>query len=226
MRTNLALLPAIGALAAAGCAANRAGVVGNLPPPLFHIPAARVTTPPAPVTATSHLPQQPRPLLPRRPSPSNWQPPTGISNQWKYIVIHHSGTSGGNAQRFDSYHRNVKGWDELGYHFVIGNGTDSGDGQVEVGSRWTKQKTGAHCKSPGNYYNEHGIGICLVGDFSRSGPTAAQMASLGRLVRFLAHACGIASQNIVTHRGVSGRTVCPGPKFPMDALRRSCFRAG
>ena len=29
----------------------------------------------------------------------------------------------------------AKGWDELGYHFVIGNGTDTRDGQVEVGSR-------------------------------------------------------------------------------------------
>ena len=27
----------------------------------------------------------------------------------------------------------AKGWDELGYDFVIGNGTDTGDGQIEVG---------------------------------------------------------------------------------------------
>jgi 5-methylcytosine-specific restriction endonuclease McrA len=36
---------------------------------------------------------------------------------------------------FDRSHRD-KGWDELGYHFVIGNGTSSGDGVVEVGTRW------------------------------------------------------------------------------------------
>ena len=39
----------------------------------------------------------------------------------------------------DHWHRD-RGFDELGYHFVIGNGTNSGDGQIEVGPRWTKQK--------------------------------------------------------------------------------------
>ena len=69
-----------------------------------------------------------------------------------------------------SAHRRDNQWDELGYHFVIGNGTHTGDGQVEVGSRWGKQKHGAHCKTPDNYYNDHGIGICLVGNFENSNP--------------------------------------------------------
>ena len=200
-------------------------MIGNLPPPLFHIPAAGSVRA-APATATTQPTSNPKPPVPRRLVPPNWQPGAGVNHRWKYVVIHHSATSGGNAQRFDRYHRHVNGWDELGYHFVIGNGTNSGDGEVEVGSRWIKQKTGAHCKTPGNYYNEHGIGICLVGDFRRSEPTEAQMASLQRLVRFLMQACGIAPQNVVTHGGVSGRTVCPGPNFSLDTLRRSLARPG
>src|SRR5574342_132619 len=51
-------------------------------------------------------------------------------NQWKYIVIHHSATEKGNAARFDEYHRKKRGWEYgLAYHFVIGNGTLSGDGE-------------------------------------------------------------------------------------------------
>src|SRR5205809_827024 len=73
-----------------------------------------------------------------------------------------AGSASGSAAEFDKYHRS-KGWDGLGYHFVIGNGTGSGDGQVEVGYRWKRQMVGAHA---GNAeYNQRGIGICLVGDF-------------------------------------------------------------
>ena len=94
-----------------------------------------------------------------------WVPPTP-SRRWTCIVIHHSGTEVGGARRFDRAHR-TRGWDELGYHFVVGNGSDTADGQVEVGPRWKAQKYGAHCRSPEDYYNEHGIGICLVGNFDQ-----------------------------------------------------------
>ena len=69
---------------------------------------------------------------------------TSNGRQWRYIVIHHSATAGGNAQQFDVAHRQVRGFDELGYHFVIDNGNGGPDGRVEVGSRWGKQKHGAH----------------------------------------------------------------------------------
>ena len=112
-----------------------------------------------------------------------------ISPRWTTVIIHHSATDGGGARSFDRYHRKSNGWDELGYHFVIGNGTDTPDGFVEVGSRWHKQKHGAHCKTRGNYYNEHGIGICLVGDFTKTRRTARQLASLKRLVGRLRVIC-------------------------------------
>jgi hypothetical protein len=136
------------------------------------------------------------------------------------VVVHHSATATGNARSFDRSHRD-KGWDELGYHFVIGNGTSSGDGVVEVGSRWQTQKHGAHCKTPDNYYNEHGIGICLVGDFTKSRPTQRQMASLRRLVAFLCDQCRIPDSRVTTHGLVTRKTQCPGRNFPIMSLRRS-----
>ena len=101
------------------------------------------------------------PTAPMTGVPVTWIPPVA-PRQWKWIVIHHSATTTGGAAEFDKMHK-AKGWDELGYDFVIGNGSDTGNGQIEVGPRWTKQKIGAHAKSSDNRFNEYGIGICLVG---------------------------------------------------------------
>lgn len=159
------------------------------------------------------------------PRPMETWYPAGrpISPRWNSIVIHHSATNVGSAGIFDRAHRD-KGWDELGYHFVIGNGTSSPDGAIEVGSRWNKQKTGAHCKTPSNYYNEHGIGICLVGDFTKSRPSRRQLVSLERLVRFLSYSCRIPPDRIVTHGAVTGRTECPGKLFDVGPLRRALLQ--
>jgi N-acetyl-anhydromuramyl-L-alanine amidase AmpD len=143
----------------------------------------------------------------------------GPERPWRYIVIHHSATPTGSADEFDRMHR-AKGWDELGYHFVIGNGTGSGNGEVEIGGRWTKQKHGAHAKIPGHpEYNDVGIGICLVGNFDVTRPTEAQMASLAKLVRFLMDRYGIPRAHIYGH-GQLKPTDCPGKNFNYDDLFR------
>ena len=71
----------------------------------------------------------------------------------------------------------------LAYHFVIGNGRSSGNGQIEIGSRWTRQINGGHVAS--DYLNNIAIGICLVGDLNRQVPTQAQLAALDELVTYL-----------------------------------------
>ena len=152
-----------------------------------------------------------------RPEPG-WMP-AAKSNRWECIVIHHSAGEVGGAERFDELHRGKK-WDELGYHFVIGNGSDTDDGEVEVGPRWTKQKHGAHCKTEDGYYNEHGIGICLVGNFDNHPPDERQMQSLTRLVRFLSAEFKIPPSAIHTHGGIPGKTACPGKYFDLEAFKR------
>lgn len=166
-------------------------------------------------------PVPPAAYVPPKPGPT-WFPRSGrISSRWTHIIIHHSATNTGGAAAFDKYHREQKGWDELGYHFVIGNGTNTPDGNVEVGSRWHKQKHGAHCKTPDNYYNDHGIGICLVGNFNATRPTARQYASLQQLVRFLARECRIPPDRVTTHKAVARKTQCPGRNFELASLRRA-----
>ena len=157
---------------------------------------------------------------PQRRTNETWYPQKSkLSNRWKTIVLHHSATDRGSAKLFDKSHRQ-RGWDELGYHFVIGNGSDTPDGAIEIGSRWQHQKHGAHCKSRNNFYNEHGIGICLVGDFTKQSPSHRQMESLYKLTGFRSRACNIPAGRVVTHKLINKNTKCQGHRFPMAAVRR------
>ena len=208
--------------ATAGCVSD--DLATSEPPPYqFYRPSPRAQVPPPPTAqAQRSYPGTSVPYRVPPGAPPSWFPGNGrISPRWTYIVVHHSATAAGGAAVFDKFHREQKGWDELGYHFVIGNGTDTPDGYVEVGSRWRKQKHGAHCKTPDNYFNEHGIGICLVGDFTRNSPTPNQYVSLVRLVRFLSLQCRIDPSRITTHGAISVKTQCPGPRFRLAALRQS-----
>ena len=63
--------------------------------------------------------------------------------RWRYIAVHNSGTRQGNARAFEYYHRRVRHMKNgLAYHFVIGNGSSSGDGEIEIGNRWRQQLQG------------------------------------------------------------------------------------
>jgi N-acetyl-anhydromuramyl-L-alanine amidase AmpD len=149
---------------------------------------------------------------------ASWDVP--ISREWRHIVVHHSATTNGSVSAFDKAHR-ARGWDGVGYHFVIGNGSLTGDGEVEPTYRWRQQMTGAHA---GNAeYNQHGIGICLVGDFENIGrPTGRQLASLRALVRFLQVKTGVPTCEVVGHDCVPGKcTDCPGKWMDMHAFRSS-----
>ncbi len=155
-------------------------------------------------------------------TPRTWLPPSNVEKQWTAIIIHHSATESGNAEIFDKWHKENNHWEGVGYDFVIGNGTESGDGQVEVTFRWKRQIPGAHCGgTSGNWANENGIGICLVGDFSRKTPTERQMQSLAKLICFLQQQYGIPKSRIYGHRTTPGAriTECPGDKFPMSRLK-------
>ncbi len=139
---------------------------------------------------------------------------------WEYVVIHHSATAKGNAARFDHYHRKDRKWQHgLAYHFVIGNGSFSGDGEIEVGERWKKQIHGAHTANMD--CNRVAIGICLVGDFENGGaPTENQIESLIGLIQYLSRKYNIASSNILQHKQVYQKcTVCPGKNFPFAEIK-------
>lgn len=222
----------LGLFTAVGCApAHQQHVIINqLPDPVFYSPAF------AGIGIDFPVPDAPKSVVRVRPArhqgqlsdPNGWIPAGGIGGRWRYIVIHHTASDIGSLADIHKWHLD-NGWENgCGYDFIIGNGTHSGDGQIEVGPRWRKQIVGAHTRLSeklaarkgidSNHYNEHGIGIVLVGNFDHDRPSPAQMASLDKLVRFLMREANIPSDRVIGHGDVD-QTDCPGRYLSIPRLR-------
>jgi len=185
--------------------------------PRVIVPVAPQPKPRPPLVARASAPQ------PRKSAiamvPADWIPPRNVAvRPWQWIVIHHTATTFGNAAMVTRWHID-RGFDEMGYDFLIGNGTNSGDGQIEVGTRWPKQKWGAHTKTPDNRFNDYGIGICLVGNFDEQYPTQAQMRSLDKLTAYLMKTYKITPDRVLGH-GDCKSTDCPGKHLSVESVRR------
>jgi len=146
--------------------------------------------------------------------------PPKADRPWKYIVFHHSANASGGYDTIDRVHRDRLGWEGCGYHFIIGNGSETSDGLVEVSQRWLNQKHGVHCRDAKDPdVTEYGIGICLVGDLDKSPPTARQVAAAKALVDYLRNHYKIPADRVETHAEVAVRpTGCPGRLFPADTI--------
>ena len=159
---------------------------------------------------------------PAKSSPSPLSPSVQVAidkakvapQRWKYIVIHHSGVDTGNLKSIDRYHREERHMEHgLAYHFLIGNGSGMGDGEIAVGRRWQEQLDGGHLASAAQ--NKIAIGICLIGNFDEKKPTDKQMQSLENLVRALRKRCSLSTSAVKTHQQINVvKTRCPGTKFP------------
>lgn len=66
-------------------------------------------------------------------------------------IVHCSDSDHGDVKEIRQWHRE-RGWDDIGYHFVIRR-----DGEIEVGR--TLDVLGAHCQG----HNADSVGTCLVG---------------------------------------------------------------
>lgn len=179
----------------------------------------RIVTPVRKRVASDTEIYKPDVMIPQKSaSRSPWQPLSSLENKsrWHGIVIHHTATDMGPAALLDKSAR-AKGWDGLGYDFVINNGNGAADGKIEVGFRWHQQIHGAHCRPEGcddNYWNEHTVGIALVGNFEYARPTWSQYNSLARVVAFLKKRYRIPESRIYGHKQVPGAsTKCPGRNF-------------
>ena len=166
---------------------------------------------------------EPRPLAPIggpvltafQPSPSGIEAlfatqPSPSDERWRAIVIHHSGTSRGNAQTLAEQHQ-AEGHAGLGHHFVIGNGDGAGDGEVQIGYRWKQQLDGTY---------RDAISVCLIGDGDRVRPTEEQMKQLIHLVTLLQERLQIPAQRVLLHANIAQDTTSPGRHFPAGAFRQ------
>ena len=140
-------------------------------------------------------------------------------HRWQSVIIHHSGELAGNPETIGRLHLE-HGARMLGYHFVIGNGNQMGNGVIHVGERWIRQMAGWHAVGPdADFYNEHAIAICLVGNGDRREFTDRQIEQLIGLVRRLQRDLDIPASAIRLHRDVAGAlTSSPGRHFPTGVL--------
>ncbi len=141
---------------------------------------------------------------------------TKAEDPWRYITIHHSAleesvstvsTQSGtkNALRkMQKYHMDSRGWGDLGYHFLI----DS-QGQVYEGRsmHWQGAHAGRDKRNRNN--NVGNIGVCLIGNFDKTRPTAASLRSLKKLVLNLRQQHRIPANRIRGHMDWK-QTECPG----------------
>lgn len=124
------------------------------------------------------------------------------------IIIHCSDSEFGSTSVIDKWHKE-RGWDEIGYHFVITNGIiESGDdynektdGKVEEGR--SIEKTGAHCYG----HNKDSIGICLIGKHHFTANQLCQ--SLPELLKDLMDKYDISEHNVFTHNDFNNGKTCP-----------------
>jgi len=126
------------------------------------------------------------------------------------LVVHCSDSTFGNAALIDKWHKE-RGWEGIGYHFVILNCYSSSkehkeetplasnDGEIEAGR--PLDCVGAHAIG----INQTSIGICLIGvnEF-----TGRQIDSLVAKILELEHSLG-RKLRILGHREVNVGKTCP-----------------
>ena len=122
------------------------------------------------------------------------------------IIIHYSATENGNVEIFRRFHKETNGWDDIGYHFVITNGKNGADGEIQKGR--ALQKQGAHAKGR----NHNSIGICLVGNNKF---TEKQKKALVQLTAELCQKYQIkpSEKTIQSHH-----EKCPGPGLDLPEI--------
>lgn len=144
----------------------------------------------------------------RRSSYGKKTPPYSKMDQdWDYdtVVIHHSGNGGeNNPAEIESQHMGSKGYDDIGYHFMIDL-----KGKIFEGRHLAYK--GSHVQAA----NTAKIGVLMMGDFehqwwdSDDDPTVAQTASLGKLVGALKAILPTLAK-LGGHRDYKPSTECPG----------------
>ncbi|MEK6259361.1 MAG: N-acetylmuramoyl-L-alanine amidase [Planctomycetota bacterium] len=206
------------------CLMGSVGCLGcyrpSVVPPAVSIGRPLVPASPPPTVPSPQVPEV-SPVTPiTRDNP--WKPDAAL-REWKYIVLHHTASNSGDVESIHESHLKNKDksgnpWLGIGYHFVIGNGSGMTDGAIEPTFRWKQQMQGAHAGVAD--YNQHGIGIVLVGNFEDGSPSQAQVASVKRLVRVLSREYDIETPQIIGHGDVKP-TECPGTHFPLSEIRDS-----
>ena len=139
-----------------------------------------------------------------------------------HLVIHHSATPSGDVARFRKEHQ-ARGYSDIGYHEVIGNGKGLPDGHISRGRPHEQDGAGVYGNNSGK------LQVCLIGNFERSDqgytgkPSPRQMAALGHWLHVNGRRYGMTDyRKVVGHREITlagHGTACPGSEMPLREIR-------
>lgn len=131
------------------------------------------------------------------------------------IVLHHTGRNNDFPGFIRLRHRFLRGWDDIGYHFLIGNDRPfTLDGKLYRGRNEHLQ--GAHARG----HNHNTLAVCLIGNFDIVSPTTRQMATLFRFLDSKMSQYELTENDIIGHDELPGVTKsCPGEYLDMDFVR-------
>ena len=131
------------------------------------------------------------------------------------IVIHTNGSPGRTVNQIRLYHR-LKGWKDIGYHYVVYE-----DGSVHPGR--PEHLPGAGVKG----LNAHTLHVCFVGNGDARPLTPAQLNHGLKFVAALRARYGLKYQHVIGHRetrylvpaAIATKKTCPGVKVDMLQVR-------
>lgn len=124
-----------------------------------------------------------------------------------HIVLHHTAAEEKDTEQIRKYHIGL-GWRDIGYDYVIEK-----DGKTVEGRSLSIQ--GAHAGV--SYYNQHSIGVAVIGNLSKREIYPEQFDALIDLLYDLILKWRIPVRNVITHREIKA-TECPGKNFPYDKV--------
>lgn len=148
---------------------------------------------------------------------SKWESGVG---PYKSIVWHHSLTEDGDTLNdyaaIKRYHKNVRGWRDIGYNIIIERDGPNG----AVVAKWGRPlgMSAAHCKQNRRNYNS--IGICIVGNYdigSGEELTPEHFLVAKEVVDVLENFLQVELQH-EKHSDHATYKTCPGSAFPFEAL--------
>lgn len=153
---------------------------------------------------------------------------------WKYIVIHHSATVDNpqtdNWEAIRRWHtgenpQSPLNWRDIGYHL----GFEYVNGKPEVRYGRSLSVSGAHASVKGNrYFNEKGIGFCIIGNFEVQHPPQSLLKLAQLMAMQYQFLFDIPRQNVIGHNEATALlnkgvplTACPGTFLDMDDFRNN-----
>jgi N-acetylmuramoyl-L-alanine amidase len=131
--------------------------------------------------------------------------------QWKFIYIHQSATTAGNASTL------ARPGSGVCDHFIIGNGNGCQDGELELSPRWNDQQPAAAPLGV-DHIEPTCISVCIVGDFDHSMPTPIQLRRLTQLVSTLQTQFRIGADKVILLTDTAAPSSV-GRYFPVTAFR-------